>query len=144
MQAYAVRAFPTYEKEFASKTQLRLLCDAMRARAFEAVPGTREAYERATARARVLDDVEAAVRDADGGIDAFVRATDANGATRSFDLRHATVDRWSDFVCLRGLLPLSCADPAAALADWVAFRDELLEPRSLAPHDWVCLKRFAL
>ncbi len=115
MQAYALRAFPTYEKEFASKTQLRLA------------------------------DVEAAVRDADGGIDAFVRATDAtDGATRSFDLRHATVDRWSDFVCLRGLLPLSCADPAAALADWVAFRDELLEPRSLAPHDWVCLKRFAL
>jgi hypothetical protein len=140
MQAYAVHAFPTYEKEFsrASEAQLMQLRDAMRERAFEAVPGTREAYERAVARARTLADVEAAILDADGGIDAFDRANKADDKDRSFDLRHEAFDRWEKFVLLRGLLPLSRADPKAALADWVAFRDELLRrPLSLAPHDWL-------
>ena len=32
----------------------------------------------------------------------------------------------------------------AARADWAAFRDELLVPGGLAPHDWVLLKLFSL
>ena len=154
IQTFAVHAFPDYEKASgrASEAKLMQLRDAMRERAFEAVPGdpgmpgmpgVREAYERAVARARMLADVEDAILHADGGIDAFERANEADDKDRSFDLRHAAVDRWQKFVLLRGLLPLSRADPKAALADWVAFRDELLRrPLSLAPHDWINLFSF--
>jgi hypothetical protein len=58
-------------------------------------------------------------------------------------LRTEIIAKWHAFVLLHGLLPLSISK-AQARDGWVAFRDELLQPQALAPHDWVCLKRFSL
>ena len=148
MQAYAAAAYPTAyadEEGRATCAHLEQLRDALSERAFDAFPGAREAFAEAAAQTATYDDVEAAIRDADP-VDDFVRRArgDHGQEPDQFDLRSAAIDRWQDFVKLRGLLPLSKADVDAARADWAAFRDELLVPGGLAPHDWVLLKLFSL
>ena len=151
MQAYAAEAYPTAyadEDGRATGAQLEQLRDALSERAFDAFPGAREAFAEAAAQTATYDDVEAAIRDADP-VDDFVRRARGrgHGEPDQFDLRSAAIGRWQDFVKLRGLLPLSkaaAADVDAARADWAAFRDELLVPGGLAPHDWVHLKLFSL
>ena len=48
------------------------------------------------------------------------------GERRNLPLEH---QRWKRFLELRGLQPLCAADPAAALEDWVRFRED-------GSHDW--------